>query len=155
LIGGAGRIDLPTGDPDALYDSLFHRVLTLDPALLIHPAHDYKGQGHSTLGDEIATNPRLQNRDRKSFVAMMKGLDLELPAHLTEALRVNIHGGKPLVNFDESLFGAVDRWKLDGGRLGTEQRAGFTKVAVGVHVDRSDPLSGNPDRQGLAGLHAA
>ena len=96
LIGGAGRIDLPTGDPDALYDSLFHRVLTLDPALLIHPAHDYKGQGHSTLGDEIATNPRLQNRDRKSFVAMMKGLDLELPAHLTEALRVNIHGGKPL-----------------------------------------------------------
>jgi len=25
LIGGTGRTDLPTGDPDALYDSLFNR----------------------------------------------------------------------------------------------------------------------------------
>ena len=25
LIGGTGRTDLPTGDPDALYDSLFDR----------------------------------------------------------------------------------------------------------------------------------
>ena len=24
LIGGTGRTDLPTGDPDALYDSLFN-----------------------------------------------------------------------------------------------------------------------------------
>src|SRR5262249_52748280 len=27
LIGGTGRTDLPTGDPDRLYDSLFGRVL--------------------------------------------------------------------------------------------------------------------------------
>ncbi|HEY7852524.1 MAG TPA: MBL fold metallo-hydrolase, partial [Caulobacteraceae bacterium] len=31
LIGGTGRTDLPTGDPDALYDSLFNVVLKLDP----------------------------------------------------------------------------------------------------------------------------
>ena len=29
LIGGTGRTDLPTGDPEALYDSLFKRLLTL------------------------------------------------------------------------------------------------------------------------------
>jgi glyoxylase-like metal-dependent hydrolase (beta-lactamase superfamily II)/rhodanese-related sulfurtransferase len=96
LIGGTGRTDLPTGDADALYDSLFHRVLKLDPRLKIHPAHDYKNRLHSTLGEEIATNPRLKKRDRKSFVEMMRGLNLELPTHLTEALRVNMHGGKPL-----------------------------------------------------------
>ena len=32
LIGGTGRTDLPTGDPEALYDSLFNRLLKLDPA---------------------------------------------------------------------------------------------------------------------------
>ena len=50
LIGGTGRTDLPTGDPDALYDSLFNRVLKLDPALKVYPAHDYKGRSHSTIG---------------------------------------------------------------------------------------------------------
>ena len=37
LIGGTGRTDLPTGDPDQLYDSLFGKLLTLDPALLVYP----------------------------------------------------------------------------------------------------------------------
>src|SRR3990170_3854501 len=30
LIGATGRTDLPTGDPDALFDSLFNKVLQLD-----------------------------------------------------------------------------------------------------------------------------
>ena len=94
LIGGTGRTDLPTGDPDALYDSLFGRLLKLDPALLVYPAHDYKGRSHSTIGAEIATNPRLQQRDRAAFVQMMKSLDLSMPTHLTEALRTNMSGGK-------------------------------------------------------------
>jgi len=64
LIGGTGRTDLPTGDPDALYDSLFNKVLKLDRKLLVYPAHDYKGRSCSTIGDEIANNPRLQKRDQ-------------------------------------------------------------------------------------------
>ncbi len=94
LIGGTGRTDLPTGDPEALYDSLFNKVLTLDPALLVFPAHDYKGRSHSTIADEIADNPRLQKRARADFIAMMKQLNLEAPTHLTEALRTNMSGGK-------------------------------------------------------------
>jgi glyoxylase-like metal-dependent hydrolase (beta-lactamase superfamily II)/rhodanese-related sulfurtransferase len=107
LIGGAGRTDLPTGDAHALYDSLFQRVLKLDPKLKIHPAHDYNNRGHSTLGEEIATNPRLQKRDRESFVAMMRGINLELPAHLTEALRTNMNGGKPLCQLLAEAAGRV------------------------------------------------
>jgi glyoxylase-like metal-dependent hydrolase (beta-lactamase superfamily II) len=94
LIGGTGRTDLPTGDPEALYASLFDRVLKLDPALEVYPAHDYKGQGHSTIGQELAGNPRLQKRDRAEFVAMMRNLNLTMPTHLTEALRTNMSGGK-------------------------------------------------------------
>lgn len=96
LIGGTGRTDLPTGDPDALYDSLFSKLLLLDPALKVYPAHDYKGRTHSTLGDEIATNPRLQQRDRGAFVEMMRTLNLQAPTHLTEALRVNMSGGETI-----------------------------------------------------------
>jgi glyoxylase-like metal-dependent hydrolase (beta-lactamase superfamily II)/rhodanese-related sulfurtransferase len=94
LIGATGRTDLPTGDADALYDSLFNRISKLDPKLLVYPAHDYKKQGHSTLEREFASNPRLQKRDRTAFVEMMGNLNLSMPTHLTEALRTNMSGGK-------------------------------------------------------------
>jgi glyoxylase-like metal-dependent hydrolase (beta-lactamase superfamily II)/rhodanese-related sulfurtransferase len=94
LIGGTGRTDLPTGDPDALYDSLFNLVLKQDPALKVYPAHDYKGRSHSTIADEIQSNPRLQKRERADFIAMMTQLNLDAPTHLTEALRTNMSGGK-------------------------------------------------------------
>lgn len=94
LIGGTGRTDLPTGDPDRLYESLFGKLLRLDPATNIHPAHEYKGRAGSTIGEEIKTNPRLQKTDRAEFVAMMRALDIKAPTHLTEALRVNMSGRK-------------------------------------------------------------
>lgn len=94
LIGGTGRTDLPTGDPEVLYDSLFGKLLRLDDALLVFPAHDYKGRSHSTLGAEKAGNPRLQKKERAAFVELMRGLDIAMPQHLTEALRTNRTGGK-------------------------------------------------------------
>ncbi len=96
LFGGTGRTDLPTGDPEQLYDSLFGKLLKLDPGTAIWPAHDYKGGQTSSLGDEIARNPRLQQRDRAAFVAMMRALDIAAPKHLTEALRTNMNGGIPV-----------------------------------------------------------
>jgi glyoxylase-like metal-dependent hydrolase (beta-lactamase superfamily II)/rhodanese-related sulfurtransferase len=94
LIGGTGRTDLPTGDPHQLFESLFEKLLKLPPETLVYPAHDYKGRSHSTIGAEIADNPRLQKTDRAEFVSMMQGLDLAAPTHLTEALRTNMTGGK-------------------------------------------------------------
>jgi glyoxylase-like metal-dependent hydrolase (beta-lactamase superfamily II) len=94
LIGGTGRTDLPTGSPEALYDSLFGKLLLLPDATKVVPAHDYKDRSSSTIGAEKATNPRLQKSDRADFVALMKGLDLKMPDHLTEALRTNRSGGK-------------------------------------------------------------
>ncbi len=94
LVGGTGRTDLPTGDPEALYESLFGKLLTLPDALSVFPAHDYKGVSGSTLGDEKAQNPRLKQRERAAFVELMRGLDLGMPKHLTEALRTNRTGGK-------------------------------------------------------------
>jgi glyoxylase-like metal-dependent hydrolase (beta-lactamase superfamily II)/rhodanese-related sulfurtransferase len=85
LIGATGRTDLPGGDAEALHESLFQGVLKLDPALKIFPAHEYKGRSHSTI---------TQNRERGAFVDMMQSLNLTMPAHVTEALRTNMSGGK-------------------------------------------------------------
>jgi glyoxylase-like metal-dependent hydrolase (beta-lactamase superfamily II) len=75
LIGGTGRTDLPSGDAGALYESLFEGVLKLDPSLKVFPAHEYKGRSHSTIGQELAENPRLQKRDRDAFIEMMHRKD--------------------------------------------------------------------------------
>jgi len=69
LIGATGRTDLPTGDPEALHESLFGKLLGLDDALRVFPAHDYKGRESSTLGAEKSSNPRLQKKERAAFVA--------------------------------------------------------------------------------------
>lgn len=107
LIGGAGRTDLPSGNSEALYDSLFNRLLKLDPALAVYPGHDYKGRSHSTIGDEIAGNPRLKVTERAAFVTMMANLNLSLPTHVTEALRTNMSGGKSVAQMLSEAAAAV------------------------------------------------
>jgi glyoxylase-like metal-dependent hydrolase (beta-lactamase superfamily II)/rhodanese-related sulfurtransferase len=94
LIGGTGRTDLPSGDAGALYESLFGGLLQLDQALKVFPAHEYKGRSHTTIGQELADNPRLQKRERGAFIEMMQNLNLTMPTHVTEALRTNMSGGK-------------------------------------------------------------
>jgi glyoxylase-like metal-dependent hydrolase (beta-lactamase superfamily II)/rhodanese-related sulfurtransferase len=113
LIGGTGRTDLPTGDPEALYDSLFNRLLKLDPATLVYPAHDYKDRSHSTIGQELADNPRLQKRDRAEFVLMMRTLTISEPTHLTEALRTNMSGGKTVTQLLAEAAATVPFMTMD------------------------------------------
>lgn len=113
LIGATGRTDLPTGDPERLFDSLFGKLLTLDSGLLVYPAHDYKGRGHSTIGDEASSNPRLQQRDRAAFVRMMRELNLSAPDHMTEALRTNMTGGKTVAQLLAEAAAKVPFISLD------------------------------------------
>lgn len=94
LRGATGRTDLPTGNPDQLYDSLFGKLLLLDDALAVYPGHNYKNLPVTTIGEEKASNPRLQKKDRAAFVEQMRALNLGMPDHLTEALRTNRTGGK-------------------------------------------------------------
>ena len=113
LIGATGRTDLPTGDPEALYDSLFNRILRLDGGTIVHPAHEYKNRIHTTLAQEIEQNPRLQKRDRAEFVEMMRNLNLSMPTHLTEALRTNLSGGKTVAQLLSEAAAVVPFMALD------------------------------------------
>jgi glyoxylase-like metal-dependent hydrolase (beta-lactamase superfamily II) len=124
LIGGTGRTDLPSGDPHQLYESLFQGLLKLPPETMVFPAHDYKGRSHSTIGAEIADNPRLQKTERADFVAMMQALDLAAPTHLTEALRTNMSGGKTVAQLLSEAAARVPFMSLGelNARLGGNRR---------------------------------
>lgn len=122
LMSATGRTDLPTGDPEALHDSLFNRLLKLDPALKVYPAHEYKNRDHSTIAQELEQNPRLQKRNREEFVEMMRNLNLSMPTHLTEALRTNLSGGKTVAQLLAEAAAIVPFMSLDELKSRTEMR---------------------------------
>lgn len=122
LRGATGRTDLPTGDPEALYDSLFGKLLRLDESLGVYPGHNYKNLPVTTIGQEKAANPRLQTQDRAAFVEQMRALSLGMPDHLTEALRTNRTGGKTVAQLLDEAAQRIAFMSMDElrGRTATE-----------------------------------
>ena len=135
LLGSLGRTDLPTGNAEALWDSLHEHLFRLDPKLLVHPGHNYKSTPPTTLSEQRATNPRLAVPDRAAFVAEMTARNLELPRHVTEALRTNASGGKPVSQLIRDAARAIAFMSIDELRRRVEQRR--TDVAI-VDVREAD-----------------
>jgi len=93
LIRGTGRTDFQNGDPRQQYDSIFNRLLKLPDATLVYPAHDYKGDTVSTIGEEKAYNPRLQVKSAEEYVDLMNNLKLPNPKMMDVAVPANIKVG--------------------------------------------------------------
>jgi sulfur dioxygenase len=93
LIRGTGRTDFQNGDPRQQYDSIFGRLLKLPDATLVYPAHDYKGDTVSTIGEEKAFNPRLQVKSVEEYVELMNNLKLANPKMMDVAVPANIKIG--------------------------------------------------------------
>ena len=72
FVGECGRTDLPGGNPESMYDSLFHKLMKLDDKVEVYPGHDYGLKPHSTIGDEKKTNYVLETRTAEEFVEFMK-----------------------------------------------------------------------------------
>jgi sulfur dioxygenase len=93
LIRGTGRTDFQNGDARAQYDSIFNRLLKLPDETLVYPAHDYKGETVSTIGEEKAFNPRLQVKSVDEYVALMNNLNLPNPKMMDVAVPANMKVG--------------------------------------------------------------
>jgi sulfur dioxygenase len=93
LIRGTGRTDFQNGDPRAQYESLFGRLLKLPEATLVYPAHDYKGDTVSTIGEEKTYNPRLQVKSADEYVTLMNNLKLSNPKMMDVAIPANMKVG--------------------------------------------------------------
>jgi sulfur dioxygenase len=93
LIRGTGRTDFQNGDPRAQYDSIFNKLLRLPEDTLVFPAHDYKGETVSTIGEERAFNPRLRVQSVEQYVELMNNLNLPNPKMMDVAVPANMRVG--------------------------------------------------------------
>jgi glyoxylase-like metal-dependent hydrolase (beta-lactamase superfamily II) len=109
LIRGTGRTDFQNGDARQQYESIFNRLLKLPETTLVYPAHDYKGDTVSTIGEEKAFNPRLQVKSVDEYVDLMNNLKLTNPKMMDIAVPANIKVGLA---------------QEDGARLGGHGSAG-------------------------------
>ncbi len=93
LIRGTGRTDFQNGDARAQYESIFGRLLKLPDETLVYPAHDYKGDTVSTIGEEKRYNPRLQVKSADEYAALMGSLNLPNPKMMDVAVPANMRIG--------------------------------------------------------------
>src|SRR6476659_7447403 len=93
LIRGTGRTDFQNGDPRAQYESIFNRLLRLPEETMVFPAHDYKGDTVSTIGEEKRYNPRLQVRSVDEYSELMNNLKLPNPKLMDVVIPTNMHAG--------------------------------------------------------------
>ena len=93
LIRGTGRTDFQNGSSRAQYDSIFNRLLKLPDETMVYPAHDYKGDTVSTIGEERRYNPRLQVRSVDEYIELMANLKLPNPKMMDVAVPANMHVG--------------------------------------------------------------
>jgi glyoxylase-like metal-dependent hydrolase (beta-lactamase superfamily II) len=103
FVGDVGRPDLH-GDTNTalfagqLYDSLFHKLLTLDDMVEVYPSHfagsicgrSMSGKPSSTIGFERRFNPALQYMDREAFVRFVQQNQIPLPPDFAAIRQANV-----------------------------------------------------------------
>jgi glyoxylase-like metal-dependent hydrolase (beta-lactamase superfamily II)/rhodanese-related sulfurtransferase len=86
--GGAGRDDLPGGDPAEHWDSL-QRIITLPEHLVVYPGHDYRNRRPSSLKEQKLRNPHLKHKTKNEFVQYLEDLKLGPADWMKEVLKAN------------------------------------------------------------------
>jgi rhodanese-related sulfurtransferase len=89
LIRGTGRCDFAGGDAGEQFDAITQKLFSLPDETLVFPAHDYRGNTKSTIGDEKRLNPRLTGKTREQYIDVMNNLGLSLPDNIQEVLQPN------------------------------------------------------------------
>jgi rhodanese-related sulfurtransferase len=137
LIRGTGRTDFQNGDPRAQYRSLFGKLLKLPEETLVYPAHDYKGETVSSIGEEKRCNPRLQVRSMDEYVEIMSKLKLDNPKMMDVAVPANLHLGMHQEAID------AKGWSMSAEELQRAIAAGTAPILV----DLREP--GERERRGV------
>jgi sulfur dioxygenase len=96
LIRGCGRTDFQQGSPATLFRSVREQILSLPPACLLYPAHDYRGVTVTSVEEELRFNPRLGGDvDESDFAGYMNNLGLPHPKLMDIAVPANLRCGRP------------------------------------------------------------
>ena len=112
FVGDVGRPDLrdaeekPTRLAEALYDSLFHKLLALPDGVRVYPAHGagslcgrkISGAPFTTIGQEKLLNWALQIKDRNEFVRKMVENLPDRPQYFAHDVEMNLRGAPSLTS---------------------------------------------------------
>lgn len=121
FVRGTGRTDFQHGDAGQLYDSITKRLFVLPDHTQVWPGHDYKGHSQTTIGEEKRLNPRVAEKSRDAFIALMSALKLPRPRYIDQAVPANQEGGLGLAledaehTFEEVSASAIP--SIDGLRI--------------------------------------
>lgn len=110
FVGDVGRPDLrdaeekPTRLAEALYDSLFHKLLALPEDVRVYPAHGagslcgrkISGAPFTTIGQEKLMNWAAQIKNRDEFVRKMVENLPDRPQYFAHDVEMNLAGAQPL-----------------------------------------------------------
>ncbi|MHC4252690.1 MAG: MBL fold metallo-hydrolase [Planctomycetota bacterium] len=86
--GGAGRDDLPGGDPAEHWESL-GKLAALPDEVVVYPAHEYRDRESSSIGRQKTTNPHLKPRSKDEFVRYLEDLRLGPADWMKDVLKAN------------------------------------------------------------------
>ena len=159
LIRGTGRTDFQNGDPRAQYDSIFNKLLKLPDETMVFPAHDYKGETVTTIGEEKAFNPRLQVKSVEQYADLMNNLNLPNPKMMDVAVPAN-HAGRAGAGGDRAARLGGERHRGDDDACRARRDAGRSARKIRAREAGRDPgLAARPlprsRRQRAAGRHVA
>jgi hydroxyacylglutathione hydrolase len=115
FVGDVGRPDLrdaeekPTHLAEALYDSLFKKLLALPDETKVFPAHGcgslcgrkISSAPFTTMGQERLFNWALQIKDREEFVRAMISNLPDRPAYFAQDVQINLAGAPALGSLSE------------------------------------------------------
>ena len=73
FVQGCGRVDLPGGDPEAMYHTLTGKLAKLPRDTVLYPGHHYGPTPTSTIGDELQHNHYLNVRSLEDWRRLMGG----------------------------------------------------------------------------------
>jgi glyoxylase-like metal-dependent hydrolase (beta-lactamase superfamily II) len=71
FVQGCGRVDLPGGDPEAMYYSLTGKLAKLPPQTVLYPGHHYGATETSTIGEELKQNYYLRVKSLEDWRRLM------------------------------------------------------------------------------------
>lgn len=73
FVQGCGRVDLPGGDPEAMYQTLTGKLAKLPADTVLFPGHHYGPTPTSTIGDELRGNVYLRVPSLEAWRRLMRG----------------------------------------------------------------------------------
>ncbi len=74
FLDGCGRCDMPGGDAETMYDTIYNRLMKLPKSTIIYPGHNYHHLHHDTLECQMKTNPYMTCKNLNEFLRSRMGV---------------------------------------------------------------------------------